>query len=105
MENIDVVNFVLLSIVAPLLVQLIKIISAKLGWKMDKQVITIVVAVIAAGAAYILEAPNLPEYSDPMAFVQALLAIAGGVLATATVLYNLLLDKVFDLLGLVPAEQ
>ena len=102
MENLDVVTFVLLSMVAPVLVQLIKVLSAKLGWKMDKPVITIIVAVVAAGAAYIVEAPNLPAYSDPMAFIQALLTIAGGVFATATILYNLLLDKLFDLLGFVP---
>ena len=104
MENLDVVTFVLLSIVAPILVQLIKVLSAKLGWKLDKPVITIVVSVIAAGAAYIVEAPNLPAYSDPMAFIQELLTIAGTVIATATVLYNLLLDKIFDMLGFVPEQ-
>jgi len=98
----DVATFILVSIVAPVLVQIIKVLSGKLGWEMNKQVVTIVVAVVAAGAAFIVEAPNLPEYGDPMAFVQALLAIAGAVIATATVLYNLLLDKMFNLLGFVP---
>ena len=101
MENLDVVTFVLLSIAAPLLVQIIKVISSKLGYEMEKPVITIVVAVISAGAAFIVEAPNLPAYSDPMAFIQELLTIAGTVIATATVLYNLFLDKVFELLGFV----
>jgi hypothetical protein len=97
----DVVTFILVSMVAPILVQLIKVLSSKLGWEMDKSIITIVVAVVAAGAAVIVEAPNLPAYSDPMLFMQELLTIAGGVFATATVLYNLLLDKVFSLLGFV----
>jgi hypothetical protein len=101
MENMDVVTFILLSIVAPLLVQLIKVLTSKVGWEMDKPVITIVVAVISAGAAFILDAPNLPEYTDPMVFIQEMLTIAGSVFATATVLYNMLLDKVFDLLGFV----
>jgi len=97
----DVVTFVLLSIVAPVLVQIIKVLSSKLGWDMNKQVVTIIVAVIATGAAVIVGAPSLPDYSDPMIFVQELLAIAGGIFATATVLYNLLLDKIFDMLGFV----
>jgi hypothetical protein len=97
----DVVTFVLLSIIAPVLVQAIKFLTSKLGWEMNKQVVTIIVAVIATGAAFIIDAPNLPEYTDPMVFIQALLTIAGPVFATATVLYNLLLDKVFDMMGFV----
>lgn len=101
MENIDLVAFILVSIIAPILVQLIKFVVSKLGWEMNKAVITIVVAVIAGVAAYILEAPTLPAYEDPMVLIQSLLTIAGTVVATATILYNLLLDKLFSLLGFV----
>ena len=101
MENIDVVSWILVSMIAPLLVQLIKVLSSKLGWEMEKPSITIVVAVIAAIGAFILESPDLPSYEDPMLFIQALLTIAGTVMATATILYNMLLDKMFSLLGFV----
>lgn len=101
----EVYTIILLSIVAPILVQIIKVLSSKLGWEINKQVITIIVAVVSIGAAALVDAPALPTYEDPMSFVGALITMAGSIFATATIFYNLLLDKIFELMGFVQESK
>ena len=101
----DVVNVILLSVVAAKLVKIIKVLTSKLGWEINKPVVTIIVTVVSVGAAVIVDAPNLPTYADPMAFIGEILSIAGGIFATATIFYNLMLDKIFEMLGFVQESK
>lgn len=101
----EVVTVVLLAVIAPILVQAIKVASDKFGWKIGRPTVTIIVMVVSVLAAVVADLPNLPPFDDPMVFLGELLNIAGTVFASATILYNLLLKKVFELLGFVASSD
>jgi hypothetical protein len=88
------------TIIATLLVELLKFVLKK--WKnikMSKLVVTIIVYVFSMILAYLFLAPIIPASTDPIALTNSILQIALSVFAYATLVYNLLLDKVITGLG------
>lgn len=88
------------TIIATLLVELLKFVLKK--WKqikLTKFVITIIVYVLSMILAYFFLSPSIPASTDPISLTNSVLQIALSVFAYATLVYNLLLDKVITGLG------
>jgi hypothetical protein len=62
---------------------------------------TVIAYVLSLGLAVAWLWPfELPALGDPAQFMAALLALASSVLGFATLIYNVLLDKLLDAMGL-----
>lgn len=101
---------ILLGLVAAALAQAYKLIAAKLGKPVDRKVITAVLFVIAVFFGWLWGKPTLPEFpafsDDPGAFavlvvawIGALIQAASGIIGVAVGIYNLLLEKFFNVVG------
>lgn len=102
MELTPEIAFLVSVIITPIVAQGIKWVSAFLGWELGRRPISIVAFIESAILAVVLIRPTLPLFEDPMAFVLELLVVAGAVLGFAQLLYNLVLARLFELLGFVP---
>src|SRR3989304_10489771 len=91
-------QLLLLGLVASVLSQLAKLLLAKFGYDTSRLVITIIVVVVSVALGYVWLKPELPTYTDPMQFAVALLVAATAVFGFATLIYNVLLSKVFEVL-------
>ena len=88
--------FILTAIVIPLLVQGIKLYAAKVGHPPSRTVITIVAFVVSLGLGYWWMLPKLPTPEDPMTTAVQFIAVVGSLLGFATLIYNVILDKIFE---------
>ena len=76
---------------------IVKLLTAKIsGFSISKFWMTIIVSVVSFVLAVVFNLPALPEYLDPIQYVAAWLALISGYLGSATLIYNLLLDKILD---------
>ena len=91
-------QLLLLGLVASVLSQLAKLLLAKFGYSTSRLVITIIVVVVSVALGYVWLKPELPTYTDPMQFALALLVAATAVFGFATLIYNVLLFKIFEVL-------
>jgi len=90
----------LVGLVAAALAQIIKLLVAKFGKeKISRFWITVAAYVVSCGLAVVWMKPVLPPLDDPAAFVAQLLVVAGAVIGFATLIYNLLLAKLLELIG------
>ena len=105
----------LLGLIAIVLTQGIKFIFARLGKPIHRGWITVATYVVSCGVAVLWDIPTFPVLpvmsGDPSLVVNAVLTYAGEILALvstivgfATLIYNVLLEKVFDKLGLTPSK-
>ena len=60
--------------------------------------------VFSIALAVVWQLPKLPVVTDPLEFLLELLQVIGGVVGFATLIYNLLLEKLLDGLGLTVAR-
>ena len=92
----------IIGIVASLLAALLRLLVAKFGnFEISKFWMTIIVAVVAFVLAVVFGGlPALPPYLDPFQYVLAWATILTGYLGAATAIYNLILDKVLNAVGL-----
>jgi len=100
----------LIGLLAAFVVQALKLGVTHFGWQINRQWLTVGLYGVSIVPAYFWLAPVFPAApiagADPSAFAGAvlswlsqLLAIAGAVLGFATMIYNLLLAKVFEAMG------
>ena len=100
----------LVGLIAGFLVQGIKLASARWGEVIHRRVITVILFVIGLVLAYVFMPASLPTLpvlgEDPaayagliLAFASELISVAAGIVGFAIVIYNLLLQKVFERLG------
>lgn len=88
--------FILTIIVIPLLTQGIKLYAAKMGHPPSRTAITIIAFVISLGLGYWWMLPKLPTFEDPMTSALQLVTVIGSLLGFATLIYNVILDKIFE---------
>lgn len=86
--------------VASVLSVAVRFLAARFGFSLGKGAMTVVVAVISFALAAAFNVPALPAYVDPVQFVGDWVALLASFVGPATVIYNLLLDKVLDRFGL-----
>ena len=92
-------TFLINVVAAPILVQVFKLLALKLGTELSRRWITIIGFIVSIALGYWWAAPQFTPSEDPMQFATALLTAASTVFGVATLAYNLLMDKVFELLS------
>lgn len=97
--ELDPGKLYLIGFAATVLAQIIKIIYSRLGKDISKRVITIIAFVFSVIGALIWFRPELPPAGDPMEYALALISAATSVLGAAVAIYNVLLEKLLQLLG------
>lgn len=101
---------ILIGFVAVLVVQVVKLATAYLGITFDRKWVTVGLFLLAVGLASFWAAPSLPAFpvqdADPAVFGGAvvgwignIVSVASVIIGFATLIYNLLLQKVFEALG------
>lgn len=101
--ELDTFQLLVIGFVASVFAQVFKLIAARLGSEVPRLWITVAAFVISLVLAVVFMKPALPPVDDPN-FVLALVQLATAVLGAATVIYNVLLAKVFDKLSLSAAK-
>lgn len=91
---------ILIGLIATVLTWLIQFAAAKFNLAISKVGITVVAFVVSVVMAFLFMAPKIVLSTDPMQAALDLIAQAGAVLGFATVIYNLLLEKLLTLVGL-----
>lgn len=102
--ELTVVQIAIIGLVAVVLIQVIKLLAAKLGVVLSKFWVSVVAMVFSIALAVVWQLPKLPVVTDPLEFLLELLQVVGGVVGFATLIYNLLLEKLLDGLGLTVAR-
>jgi hypothetical protein len=101
---------ILIGLLAAFVAQAVKLAATYFSWQIDRKGLTIGLFAVAVALAYIWAAPALPAFpamdSDPAVFGGAvvgwignIVSVASVIVGFATIIYNLLLVKVFDMLG------
>jgi hypothetical protein len=96
--ELDASQVILIGFVATVVAQIIKIVAAKLGKQPGRVAITLTAFGLSLVLAVIWARPSIPAWGDPMQFLNELIMMAGSVLGFATIIYNVLLDKLLGLL-------
>lgn len=101
----DFVQSMIVALVIPVLVQLLKFWQSERGKALSTELVTFLVAALAGvgGVILFVASPEaaLPAWDgDPIAYLNALLPVASGLFGVITVLYNLILKRVFEALGI-----
>ena len=102
---------ILIGFVSTLIVQAVKLVTAKFKLTLDRKWITVILMVVAVFLAYIWARPELPAWpgpvDDPMiyfglvvAFIGKIIVALSAIAGSAKILYNLLFQGVFDKLGI-----
>jgi hypothetical protein len=94
--ELSVIQLFIIGTIASVVLQILKLISAKFNWKPSTRVVTLIGFVISVALAYFWTAPTLPPIIDPMEFAKALLEAATGVIGAAMVIYNVLLKALLE---------
>jgi len=97
-------QMVIVGLVASALSVIVKFLAAKAGIELSKFWMTIVVGVVSVVLAVVFNLPQLPAYVDPLQYVGAWLVILSAYVGSATIIYNLILDKVLDALDLTASR-
>jgi hypothetical protein len=109
--NLTPTQIIILGLLVPVLVQGIKLFSAWLKKPIDRKPITVVLFITALIMAYFFAQPALPTWpaavENPaiyagliMQFIGSLIGVASAIVGFAMIIYNLLLQKVFDALSI-----
>ena len=89
----------IVGIVSSVLVVIVKLIAARLGRKLSKAVLTSAVAVVSFILAVAFQVPQLPVFADIFQFIGEWLTLLSAYVGFATLIYNLIIDKVLDAAG------
>jgi hypothetical protein len=99
-EATDPVMLFILGVIATLLAQAVKLAAAKFNVELGRVPVTVGTYVASLIFAIVVAKPVIPPYGDdPALFVDALFATGSTIFAVATIIYNLLIEKVFAKLG------
>jgi hypothetical protein len=101
---------IIIGFIAAGLGQLLKVGTALLGVKLDRKWLTVALFVISVAIAYLWAAPILPAFpvqdANPAVFggaivgwIGSVVSVASVIIGFATLIYNLILQKVFEMLG------
>jgi hypothetical protein len=104
-------QIILLGLLAPAVIQGIKLLAAWIKKPIDRKFITVFLFIVSLFLAYIWARPALPVWpvavEDPaiyaglvLQFIGTLIGIASAIAGFAVIIYNLLLQKVFDALSI-----
>ena len=96
---VDPVQLFVIGLVATLVAQVLKILFSRWGWRPGKAGITLIAFVLSMGLAVAFNVPELPSAVDPMEFAKALISAASTIMGPATIIYNLLLEKLLVYAG------
>ena len=109
MDSLDAGKILVIGLIATVLGQILKLLFAKIGKPIDRKVVTVILLIISLVLAWFWMNPAFPTFPvmtpemDAMAyavlvitFLGELLALASGLTGFAVVIYNLLLQKVFE---------
>lgn len=102
--ELDTLQLLIIGAVASIVTQLLKLLAARLGYEVPRWIVTIVLYVVSAALAFFFLKPVLPDPNSPT-FIPDLIALATTVLGAATVIYNIILDKVFPSLRMTVERQ
>lgn len=93
-------QLLIVGFIATLIVQGLRLAIAKWGQTIiNKRVVSIICFVISTALAYIFLKPAIPTTHEPIELAVQLLSLAAGVMGFATLIYNLLLEKILSSLG------
>jgi len=87
-------QIVLIGLIASAIAQILRFLFAWQGIQLSKLGITILLYVVALGLAILWNPPAFPPISDFPAFMTFLVNYVGGVVGWATIIYNVILDKI-----------
>ena len=93
-------QLLVISLLASVLTVVVKFVAANFGYNPGKATLTIVVSVISGLLAVLFNIPQLPVYLSPLQYVGEWLALLSVYVGVATLIYNLLIDKVLDKVNL-----
>lgn len=106
-EIVDPVQLYVIGVVASAIVYAVKVFSVRFpNVTIKREWLTVILYVASLGLAIYwggVSFPVFPEFSDPVSFVSALLTFFTGLIAAlafptsfATLIYNVILKRVFD---------
>lgn len=83
------------AILTPLITQALKLFLAWQGKELSRTWVTIAVFIISVALATFWWLPQIEPTQDPLQLVTSLLAAASTIVGGATLIYNLILQKLF----------
>lgn len=116
MEQLDAGKVMLLGLIASVVAQIIKLIFAKIGKPISKAIVTVILLIISLVLAWFWFKPILPALpvcavADAMACTILIMTFLGDILAAlstlvgfAMIVYNILMQTVFEKLGIGETE-
>jgi hypothetical protein len=99
MPTLDLGQLALIGLGATLVAQILKLVSAWFKKPLGKDWVTVIAFVVSVIMAYLFLPKSAVAISDPMQFASDLIEQSSVILGTATLVYNVLLEKIFDKLG------
>jgi len=89
----------IVTILVPLIAQGVKLLAATFKVDIKREWLTAFAFGLSLLLAWVWLGLKVPEYTDPKQFLTELATIATALFGTATLIYNLLLTKLFAMLG------
>ncbi len=103
--ELNLYQIFLVGLVASALVQALRLIGANFNVKFSKAVIGWISAGVSLGLAVYFLLDQLPALvGDPMELITALATYVGLIVGWATLIYNIVFDKLLDVVGLTVAK-
>jgi len=93
-------QIILIGMLASVLSQVVKYLAAKSDKVMSRPMLTVVVFAISVALGAFWMTPVVATSGDPLAVTKSILEAASMVFGFATLIYNLLLSKLFEMLGM-----
>jgi type IV secretory pathway TrbL component len=99
--ELEVWQILLIGVIASILTQAIRLIAARFGnSKIPREVVSWIAAVVSLALAGLWLAPSVPRLEDPMDFLNLLINQASAIVGFAFLIYNVLLARLIEKLGL-----
>jgi hypothetical protein len=103
--ELNLYQIFLVGLVASALVQGLRLIGANFNVRFSKAVIGWISAGVSLVLAVYFLLDQLPALvGDPMELITALVTYVGVIVGMATLIYNIVFDKLFDVLGVTVAK-
>lgn len=94
-------QILIIGLLASVLGQVIKLVFAYFQYELSKVSITVVVSIVSMILAWIFNPLVLPEYTgDLLTYTMGVITMLSTLVGFAMVIYNLLLEKLFEKLSL-----
>jgi hypothetical protein len=90
----------LVGLLASGLAVVLRFVTAKLGLELGKSAMTVIVGLLSFGLAVAFNPPALPPYLNLVQYVGAWALLITPYVGAATLIYNIILDKILGRLNL-----